>query len=172
MLTLIIGGARGGKSSHALQLARERGGNAVAYIAPAVATDEEMADRIRRHRLDRPAAWTTIEEPLDLLGALRRAAEAGARVAVVDCLTLWLYNATEEGWTEEQVLSAAAEAARAARESSMDAVVVTNELGWGVVPATESGRHFRDTMGRVNQLWAGAADEVLLVIAGLPIRAK
>ncbi len=172
MLTLILGGARSGKSRHAQRLAAERGGQDVTFIAPCVVTDAEMAERVRRHQADRPAEWRTVEEPLDLPRALTEAAAAGSRAALIDCLTLWLFNRMEEGATEEDILSSAGACAAAARDPGMHVIAVTNEVGWGIVPASESGRRFRDVQGRINQLWAAEADEVLLVVAGLPVVLK
>jgi len=172
MLTLAIGGARSGKSTHALRLAAEHGGEQVTYIAPCVATDDEMAERVRRHQADRPAEWSTIEEPLDLPKALEQATDAGSQAVVIDCLTLWLYNAMEQGRSDEDILAAACAAAGVAQGLEAHVIAVTNEVGGGIVPASEIGRRFRDLQGRVNQLWAAAAHEVVLVVAGLPMSLK
>ncbi len=154
-LTLVIGGARSGKSSFAERLitatSRPR-----RYIATAEAWDDEMRERIAQHRQDRGAAWTTVEAPLDLPAAL---AEARPDEAVlVDCATLWLTNhllADHDLATEADPV-----------------VVVTNETGWGIVPENALARRFRDEQGRLNRRVATAADLVVTVIAGLPLVLK
>jgi adenosyl cobinamide kinase/adenosyl cobinamide phosphate guanylyltransferase len=162
-LLLLVGGARSGKSSLAVRLAGEHG-VPVVFVATAEARDDEMAERIELHRAERPAAWTTVEEPLRLLDALE-AAPAGSCV-VVDCLSLWVANLLERGDDLEQ---AAAGAAVAAKRSG-PTIAVTNEVGLGVVPATPLGRAYRDVLGRVNALWAAAADESYFVVAGKALR--
>lgn len=151
-LTLLIGGARSGKSALALKLAD----GDVVFIATAEAGDAEMAARIEAHRAERPASWTTIEEPHDLAGALR-AAPPDACV-IIDCLTLWVANTMDEGLARE--------AARIAAARPGPTIAITNEVGLGIVPANELARTYRDLLGRVNALWADAADRVLLVVAG------
>jgi adenosylcobinamide kinase / adenosylcobinamide-phosphate guanylyltransferase len=176
-IILILGGARAGKSEFALRLAAEVEGNGqqqVCFIATAEALDDEMRERIARHQSERPPAWITIEEPLRLDSALTRAADAS--VVIVDCITLlvsnWLLRA--EGPTDDcQGLSAAIDAALTfATASNQVLILVSNEVGLGLVPDTPLGRQFRDTLGRVNQRLAQAADRVYLLVAGLPIRVK
>lgn len=155
-LVLLTGGARSGKSSLACALA-EAQPRPVTFIATAEARDEEMAARIALHRAERPAAWRTVEEPLDLGRALD---DAGDACVVVDCLSLWLANLMEAGLEPEPGL-----AERAAARDALT-VAVTNEVGMGVVPATPLGREYRDALGRVNATWARAADDALLAVAG------
>ena len=163
-LTFLVGGARSGKSALAVRLGSEWEGP-VTFVATAEARDdEELAARIARHRRERPAGWPTIEEPLDVLGELERAPEN--TFVVVDCLTLWAANALEAGWTEEELERAAADAAALAAARRAPTVVVSNEIGMGVVPATPLGRSFRDLLGRVNALFADRADRAFLVVAG------
>jgi adenosylcobinamide kinase / adenosylcobinamide-phosphate guanylyltransferase len=163
-LTFLVGGARSGKSALAVRLASEWDGP-VSFLATAEAGgDEELAGRIARHRRERPAGWLTVEEPLDLLGELRRAPEQA--FVVVDCLTLWAANALQVGWSEEEVERAAATTAALAAERQSPTVVVSNEVGMGIVPATAVGRSFRDLLGRVNAVFAGRADRAYLVVAG------
>ena len=165
-LTLVIGGARSGKSAFAERLitatSRPR-----RYIATAEAWDDEMRERIAQHRQDRGAAWTTVEAPLDLPAAL---AEARPDEAVlVDCATLWLTNhllADHDLATEADGLILALASCKA------PVVVVTNETGWGIVPENALARRFRDEQGRLNQRVATAADLVVTVIAGLPLVLK
>jgi adenosyl cobinamide kinase/adenosyl cobinamide phosphate guanylyltransferase len=163
-LILITGGARSGKSRKALALAapyREK-----LYVATATAGDDEMRDRIERHKAERGPEWSTVEEPLDLAGAMR---VQPAAVAVVDCLTLWLSNAMAANIPIEESLDAFIAAARQRRAP---VIVVTNEVGLGIVPAFESGRRFRDLAGLANQRIAAAAETVWLMVCGLEMRLK
>jgi adenosylcobinamide kinase / adenosylcobinamide-phosphate guanylyltransferase len=177
-LTLITGGARAGKTRFALTLARAHPGP-VAYLATAEPGDAEMAGRIARHRAERPAHWSTIEAPLDLVAALSARAPQG--LIVLDCLTLWTSNlllhalpqgefTTAEG---ETALSSVIDAARGLLDwhaaSGADMVAVTNEVGLGLVPETALGRLYRDALGRVNQAVAARADAVYLVVSGLAV---
>lgn len=181
-LILVLGGARSGKSSFAERLAA-RSERSVAYIATASAGDEEMGERIRHHRAARPASWLTIEEPLDLAQSIRQAA-ASADVLLLDCLALWLsnwllrdgepVNEQFDADTERDALAAiAALLAEFARlDSSKTLIVVSNEVGMGIVPAYALGRFYRDLLGRVNQRVAATADRVYLMVAGLGIDIK
>jgi adenosylcobinamide kinase / adenosylcobinamide-phosphate guanylyltransferase len=174
MLTLILGGARSGKSRLAERLAAKAGH--VVYVATAQAGhDLEMAARIERHRAGRPASWRTVEEPLALADAVERAA-SDADVVLVDCLTIWLSNLFYEqrDGTQEQVEDAVrAELRRiAATERRCHVILVSNELGCGTVPEPAVTRAFRDTQGFLNQWAAEAADEVILTVAGLPLYLK
>jgi adenosyl cobinamide kinase/adenosyl cobinamide phosphate guanylyltransferase len=163
-LTFLVGGARSGKSALALRLASEWDGPVV-FVATATAReDPEMHRRIEAHRAERPAGWTTVEEPLELARSVVEA-PAGACL-VVDCLTLWVANALEAGWSDTEVEDAAAGAARSAAARPEPAIVVSNEVGLGLVPDTELGRRYRDVLGRVNALVAAEADRALLVVAG------
>ncbi|HEY0524405.1 MAG TPA: bifunctional adenosylcobinamide kinase/adenosylcobinamide-phosphate guanylyltransferase [Stellaceae bacterium] len=171
-LTLVLGGARSGKSRHAESLV-EASGLARAYIATAQALDAEMAERIRHHRERRAGAgWTTIEAPLDLSGALATAARPG-RAVLVDCLTLWLTNVLLRA--EDGGGGVAAEiAALADRLPRLEGpvVLVANEVGLGIVPDNALARAFRDHAGRLNQAVAAAAQRVVFVAAGLPLVLK
>lgn len=169
-LILILGGARAGKSTFALRLAKEYAGEgSVAFIATAQALDDEMAHRIARHREERPSHWCTIEEPYQLDEALIKASNSG--VAIVDCLTLFISN-----WLlrdDEPMLQEVTNRFLATVRSRAQTVIcVSNEVGLGLVPETPLGRTFRDLLGRVNQQFAEAADEVYLLVAGLPLRLK
>jgi adenosylcobinamide kinase/adenosylcobinamide-phosphate guanylyltransferase len=164
---LVLGGARSGKSGYALALAEAAAAERL-YLATGSAGDAEMAARIERHRAERGAGWTTLEEPLALGAALDAEARAG-RVTLVDCLTLWLANALFAG------CDVAAETARLCEAIGRlrgPAVFVSNEVGSGIVPATRSGRDFRDWQGRLNQHVARACDGVVMVAAGLPTLLK
>ncbi|OLC13423.1 MAG: bifunctional adenosylcobinamide kinase/adenosylcobinamide-phosphate guanylyltransferase [Chloroflexi bacterium] len=160
-LVLVLGGARSGKSALAARLAADSGAP-VTFIATAVAGDAEMAERIRTHRESRPVAWKTVEAPLDLLGAARSA--AARDFLVVDCLTLWVSNLLGEGASPVDIAAAAEELVDALR--GRDCVVVTNEVGLGIVPVNELARSFRDVLGSVNARLAESADRAVLMVAG------
>jgi len=166
-LTLILGGARSGKSRHAENLI-QGAASAGTYIATAEAGDAEMAARIAHHRARRDAFWRTVEEPLDLAGAIRAHVEP-RRPILIDCLTLWLSNLMGMG----RVVEHEAETLGAAlREAGGPVVLVANEVGLGLVPETPLGREFRDAAGRLNQHIATQADRVVFVAAGLPLVLK
>jgi adenosylcobinamide kinase/adenosylcobinamide-phosphate guanylyltransferase len=176
MLTLILGGARSGKSTYAQRLAGELGGR-VLYVATAEPGDDEMAARIAAHRAERPAAWTTLEAPLQVGAAVRLAAPA--EVVVVDCVTLLANNVIVP--LPEPVTAAAAEAAllgeidallEAYRAAPAHWLVVSNEVGLGLVPPYALGRLYRDVLGRANQRLAAEADNVVFLVAGLPLVVK
>jgi adenosyl cobinamide kinase/adenosyl cobinamide phosphate guanylyltransferase len=166
----MLGGARSGKSRHALEEARQIGGS-VAFLATARPLDADMAARIARHRAERPADWTTIEEPHDVVAACRRAA-ARHDLIVLDCITIWTANLLERGDDDVAVLGAADDLAKLMRERLVSLIIVSNEVGEGVHPPTELGRRFRDLLGRVNQRLAAAADRVILMVAGIPLIVK
>lgn len=162
-LTLLLGGARSGKSSLAVRRA-QASGRAVVFVATGEAGDAEMATRIARHRAERPAGWHTAEVPVALGEAL--AAVDGDACVVVDCLSLWVANLMGRGDGEEAVVGAAQEAASTCAARRAPTLAVSNEVGMGVVPDTPLGRAYRDVLGRVNAVWAACADEALLVVAG------
>ena len=167
---LILGGARSGKSRYALRRVQASGGR-VAVVATAEPLDPEMAARIARHRRERPASWLTVEEPLELIAALRRLA-GSVDTVLVDCLTLWVSNHLQRRLTDESVVANAEALAKLVAERPYSIVLVTNEVGQGVHPETASGLRFRDLLGVVNQTVARAADEVVLMVAGLPLAIK
>ena len=190
-LILILGGARSGKSAFAERLAASSG-RTVTYIATATAGDDEMRTRIAHHRASRPREWHTIEEPLDLAGAVRQAYRF-ADVLLLDCVTLWLGNmlSQEPGQRENDDKSIeelrirsnlfdeaclkqvdALLAVVQSAELNKTLIVVTNEVGLGVVPAYPLGRVYRDTLGYVNQRLAQAADRVYLMMAGMAVDIK
>jgi len=165
-LTFVTGGARSGKSSHALRLAAAAG-RPVAMIATAEARDAEMLERISAHRAERPAAWRTVEEPLDLGGALRGLAPE--EFAIVDCLSLWVSNLLEASGAAT-VEALAAEAAALAARHPGGCVAVSNEVGMGIVPVNALARAYRDALGRVNAIWAEAADDAVFAVSGRLLR--
>lgn len=162
---LVLGGARSGKTRRALAIAAPF--PARIYIATGEPRDAEMADRIARHRRERGESWTTVEAPLDLSAAIGGLPHGSA--GVVDCLTLWLSNLMGVG---RDVASATENLLSAIRACPATLVLVSNEVGLGIVPETPLGRAFRDEQGRLNQAVAAVADEVEFVAAGLPLRLK
>lgn len=185
-LIVILGGARSGKSAFAERLAA-RSERPVAFIATATSSDDEMRERIARHRASRPKEWHTLEEPLDLAGALRSASDI-ADVLLLDCITLWLANWLFQryGTHDEEEFVSSALFAEGALQKEVGAlletldflapnktlIVVTNEVGLGIVPAYPLGRVYRDALGYVNQCFARAADRVYLMVAGLAVDIK
>lgn len=166
MLELILGGARSGKSQLAEARAREDG-RAVTYVATGQALDEEMAARIAHHQGRRPPEWRTVEAPLELAAALAAEA-AGERCLVVDCLTLWLSNLLLAG--REAVAVPALLEALPGLPGRI--ILVSNEVGGGIVPANELARRFADEQGRLNQQVAALCRRVTLTVAGLPLELK
>ncbi|MGC9158722.1 MAG: bifunctional adenosylcobinamide kinase/adenosylcobinamide-phosphate guanylyltransferase [Terracidiphilus sp.] len=169
-VTLVLGGVRSGKSRWAQQLASLSG--RVAYVATAEAVDEEMSEKIRRHRQDRPSHWCTIEEPLELARVISgRAAEFD--LLLVDCLTVYVSNLLWAAESDPASLVPRIEGLlEALRTVSVSVIVVSNEVGSGVVPEYPSGRKFRDALGELNQRVAALADNVVLMVAGLPLALK
>ena len=175
--TLILGGARSGKSTLAQDMANERGGN-VLFVATAEAGDEEMAARIAAHKQKRPAHWTTLEVTTGL-GPKITAALGDSNTVVIDCVTLLVSNLFEaRGWPDDADLMD-----RVVREeidgiiacvdgAAVDFIIVSNEIGLGIVPADPLSRLYRDVLGRANQLLAARADTVLLLVAGISVTVK
>ena len=169
---LVTGGSRSGKSQYALALGEALGEPRV-FIATCPVVDEEMRKRVARHqRARRRAGWRTIEEPMDPAGTLRRESDAG--VVLVDCLTLWvnnlMYDAEQTGQTieEQDVARLSHDVVDACRNHPGTAILVTNEVGMGIVPANVASRRFRDLAGRANQVVAAGADVVTLMVCGIP----
>ncbi|HEX9444146.1 MAG TPA: bifunctional adenosylcobinamide kinase/adenosylcobinamide-phosphate guanylyltransferase [Candidatus Binatia bacterium] len=168
-IVLVTGGARSGKSRYAEERAG-KAGRRLLYVATAEARDEEMARRIADHRARRGGAWLTVEEPVEIT---RRLLEQRGKVdaALVDCLTLWVSNLLLRG-DEKAARTAVEELAENTREINFPLFLVTNEVGWGIVPDNPLARAFRDLTGWTSQRLAAAADEVVLMVAGVPMIVK
>ena len=188
-LTLILGGARSGKSTFAEIRAKELGGESVLYVATSETKDEEMQQRVTKHRAERPPAWGTLEAPRNVAQALR-GQNSRAQVVLLDCVTFLVANhlmdaaAPKENPFDDpsadpfnpQIEAAVVTEVEAlvayVQESDVELLVVSNEVGLGVVPAYELGRAYRDILGRANQILARHADEVRLLVAGIPMKVK
>ncbi|MBC7227589.1 MAG: bifunctional adenosylcobinamide kinase/adenosylcobinamide-phosphate guanylyltransferase [Thermoflexales bacterium] len=175
--TLILGGARSGKSDYAQRLAAESG-RPVLYVATATAGDEEMAERIARHRAARPPHWHTLEVPVNVGQALK-ANVAGGEVVLMDCLTLLVSNLMmDEGEevTEDRLMARLVDEleviVKVCAERGAHLIIVSNEVGMGLVPPYPMGRIYRDALGRANQWLAARADRVVLMVAGIPLELK
>lgn len=168
MIVFVTGGARSGKSGYAEGLAAQTG-QPVTYLATAQAFDDEMRDRITRHRAERPAAWQTVEEPVNVAQAL---AQARTPTLLLDCLSVWVNNLMFHDWTDAQILAAADELLAAAQAHAGTVIFVTNEVGFGIVPDNALARRYRDVLGWVNQRAAAASGEAYLLVSGLALRVK
>ncbi|GEM87070.1 bifunctional adenosylcobinamide kinase/adenosylcobinamide-phosphate guanylyltransferase [Meiothermus granaticius] len=165
-LIFVTGGARAGKSTFAQQQAQALGGEEVSFIATAQGLDAEMRERIARHRQERPAQWETLEEPLQVPAALHR---ARYRVVLLDCLTLWVANLMQ---AQQEVLPRVEGLLAAWAETDKTLVVVSNEVGMGIVPENALARAYRDQLGAVNRRVAEAAEAVYLLVAGIPLKLR
>ncbi len=164
-LILVTGGARAGKSAFAQAWAQAQGAS-VSVIATAQPLDEEMRQRIAQHRSARPATWQTLEEPLEVPLAL---AQAQGQVVVLDCLTLWVANLMQAGL---EVLPAVERLLEVRAGLGKTLLVVSNEVGMGIVPENALARHYRDLLGAANARLARSAQQVYLLVAGIPLRIK
>lgn len=164
----IIGGARSGKSAFAEEIARSR--SKVLFVATAEALDDEMAMRITAHKSKRPESWTTLEEPFDLFGTLKHKPEEYDTI-VIDCLTLWVSNCMirEGGKAIAFLLSQTNKLLELADKKQATWIVVTNEVGLGLVPESKMSRKYRDLLGTINQLFAERADKVYSMTAGIGV---
>jgi len=175
-IVFIIGGSRSGKSAHGQALAESIAGTRT-YIATCPVVDEEMAARIQKHREQREASdWQTLEETVDLAGALRGTRESAVRL--IDCLTLWINNLLYQAQgqaqevTEDDIARLCADVLAVCADLPGEVIFIANEVGMGVVPDNPLSRRFRDLAGRCNQIMAAGADRVLLMICGLPLEIK
>ena len=188
-LTLLLGGARSGKSSFAEKRAMEIGGEKVLYVATSEIKDEEMEERVIKHRADRPSAWETVEAPRNVAQAIRQV-RSDASVILLDCMTFLVANHLMEAAAPEDnpfdepsadpfdakieadVIAEVEALIAYVQEADVELLVVSNEVGLGLVPSYELGRAYRDVLGRANQILARNADEVLLLVAGIPMKVK
>jgi len=169
-IIFITGGVRSGKSQFALELAQKFPGRK-AYLATAQPLDREMAERIRRHKGNRPRDWQTLEEPLRVSAILGEKGDHFGLI-LIDCLTLWISNGLTAHWTEKKFLQEAERLCKACRDTRCSLIIVSNEVGLGIVPDNPSARMFRDLSGLIHQKVAQQADEVYFMVAGIPLQLK
>jgi adenosylcobinamide kinase / adenosylcobinamide-phosphate guanylyltransferase len=169
-LLMVTGGTRSGKSRYAVEQA-SAWGSRVLYIATCQPADDEMRERVRRHQAERPSTWTTFEPGSNVLPVVQEQGPSADGI-LLDCLTLYVSSLLMTGSGEEAVIQQVDELCSALRHVGRPAAIVTNEVGWGVVPETPLGRLFRDVAGRANQVAARHAQEVVLMISGLPMVVK
>lgn len=170
-ITLVIGGCRSGKSRYALDAANRIAGKGKIYIATSVPSDPEMDKRVAAHQAERGPDWRTVEEPVSIHEAIDTVSKT-APVILVDCLTLWTSNLLFKGYDEAGVIEEADRLAGALYRSICPVFMVTNEVGYGIVPENSLARQFRDVAGIVNQKAAKAAGKVILTTAGIPVQIK
>jgi len=168
-VTLILGGARSGKSTYALKLASKY--KKVAFIATCVGLDKEMRERIKLHKEARPKHWETFEEPQDLVKVLKKL-DSRFDCVLIDCLTLLVSNLVLSGKSQAKIIKKMEELLLAINKKEIRVIMVSNDVGLGLVPTNKLGREFRDIAGRVNQLVASSSDEVFFIVAGIPMKIK
>ena len=170
-LIFVLGGCRSGKSTYALQTAENVNGNKKIFVATCQPQDEEMAQRVARHQKERGQRWTTIEEPLHLPEAISEH-RPHADVMLIDCLTLWVSNLLMDDNEEAQLKNVISRLTDAMKKTACPLIVVSNEVGTGIVPENQLARQFRDVTGWLNQAVAGCASKVVWVVAGIPVTVK
>lgn len=167
---LVLGGCRSGKSAHALKLAESIGRRRL-FVATCVPQDDDMRDRVARHRAERGDGWETMEVPTDLEGAIYKHSPS-AEVMLVDCLTLWLSNLMMESDAMEAIRRHIDDLADAVRRAPLAVILVANEVGAGIVPENRLARRYRDLAGWTNQAMAAVCDRVVWTVAGIPVTIK
>ena len=168
---LVIGGCRSGKSGYAMALAEKSAPQNRIYIATCVPLDDEMDDRVRKHQEERDHTWQTVETPVAVAEKIRELG-AHAGVILVDCLTLWVTNLVMKELTEREVFDHVADLVAASAACPCPVIFVANEVGMGIVPDNKLARFFRDMAGYVNQQMASFADQVVWMVAGIPVMIK
>lgn len=169
-ITFILGGARSGKSSYAIQLAKESGSK-VAFVATCSPRDGEMRKRIENHKRCRPSQWATFEEFKELSVLLKKIGSK-FNLVIVDCLTLFISNLLLEGYDNAAIVDSVNRMIKTLQSLKCKSVIVANEVGLGIVPENSLARRFRDLAGKINQLLGRKADEVFFMVAGLPLKIK
>ena len=167
----VLGGCRSGKSSFALETAQKFSGDKKVFIATCIPSDDEMGQRVERHQEERSQAWETVEAPIHLPEAIV-AAGGEAGILLVDCLTLWISNLLMENHDSDQVLNQVQSLTRAVASSACPVILVSNEVGTGIVPENKLARLYRDLVGSTNQAVAECVDQVVWTVAGIPVTIK
>ena len=169
-LIFITGGCKSGKSKFAVELAKKTGGK-VLFIATCIPKDKEMKERVRIHKLNRPKNWDTVEEEKDLVSLIKNV-KGKYKCILIDCLTILISNLLLNKKNKKYIEKEMEELARISRETNSRVIVISNEVGSGIVPGNKIAREFRDIAGIVNQKLASFADEVYLVVSGIPVKIK
>ncbi|MFO7751369.1 MAG: bifunctional adenosylcobinamide kinase/adenosylcobinamide-phosphate guanylyltransferase [Desulfobacteraceae bacterium] len=169
--TLVIGGCRSGKSRYALELANQTADNNKIFMATSVPRDTEMKKRVTKHRAERGDSWQTEEIPVDIPRAMERLGKLSG-VILVDCLTLWTSNLLAEGYEEEEIGQWITRLQTAVETARCPVILVSNEVGTGIVPENSLARQFRDMAGLVNQSLASSVTSVVWTVAGIPVTIK
>ncbi len=169
-ITFILGGVRSGKSRYAVNLSG-KDGKKIAFLATCEALDDEMEERIARHKQERPKNWVTFEEPRKIAAVVKKISRR-FDVVLVDCLTLWVSNCLLSGMRAEEIEREIKAVLTAAQNGRARVILVSNEVGLGIVPDNKLARDFRDLAGRVNQIVAKKADAVIFMVAGIPVKIK
>ncbi|MDD2688801.1 MAG: bifunctional adenosylcobinamide kinase/adenosylcobinamide-phosphate guanylyltransferase [Candidatus Omnitrophica bacterium] len=168
-ITFILGGARSGKSTYALKLAGKF--NQVAFIATCEGLDKEMKERINLHKKSRPNHWKTFEEPKDIILALKNIG-SNFQCAIIDCLTLLVSNLILAGHSKDSITDKITHVLTYLERKKIKVIIVSNEVGLGIVPKNKLSRNFRDIAGKINQIVAAKADEVIFMVSGIPVKIK
>ena len=169
-IILITGGCRSGKSTFGISLA-ERDYARKVFLATAEALDAEMQERIKKHKGKRGSGWQTVEEPIEIAKVFKEHSQE-ADVILLDCITLWISNLMMKNWDTRKIFSYVDAMLKSTKSISPEVILITNEVGWGIVPANKLARDFRDIAGTVNQRIAGAAESVVLLVSGIPVCIK
>ncbi|QTA80460.1 Bifunctional adenosylcobalamin biosynthesis protein [Desulfonema limicola] len=169
--SFVIGGCRSGKSSHALALAEKIPGKRKTFIATCIPCDNEMKKRVKNHQAERSDKWTTVEAPVNLPEAIYEAGK-NSDVVLADCLTLWISNLLLDPETSDKINQYIENLINVMKKISCNLIIVSNEVGAGIVPENELARSYRDLVGFANQKVAGAADKVTWTVAGIPVKIK
>ncbi|MBF0377235.1 MAG: bifunctional adenosylcobinamide kinase/adenosylcobinamide-phosphate guanylyltransferase [Desulfamplus sp.] len=180
-ITLVIGGCRSGKSNYALNLANQISGNSKVFMATSVPTDREMEERVTKHQIERGKDWITVEEPIEISEAIKNFDINNssndknfipADVILIDCLTLWVSNLMFNNFDDRKIATVIQELQYTLTSSSLPIFLVSNEVGMGIVPENGLARRFRDIAGMVNQKIAQTANQVIYMVAGIPMTIK
>jgi adenosylcobinamide kinase / adenosylcobinamide-phosphate guanylyltransferase len=169
-IIFILGGARSGKSSFAVDLATQQS-KRIVFVATAIGIDREMKQRIRAHKESRPEHWLTIEAPYDI-GLVLQKLPAGTKLVIIDCLTIFITNLIMKNLTDGMIIKKLSDLFAFIKRSGFTAIIVSNEVGLGLVPNTKLGRRFRDLAGCINKLAAQAADQAYFLVSGIPLTLK
>jgi adenosylcobinamide kinase / adenosylcobinamide-phosphate guanylyltransferase len=169
--TLVIGGCKSGKSRYALDLADNLAGNSKIFVATSVPADSEMEERVKAHKNERGKNWLTIEEPISIASVIKKYSKE-ADVILIDCLTLWISNLLHKNYDKKKILEYTQELINSMQDAECPVILVSNEVGAGIVPENKLARLFRDIAGITNQTIAAAVTNVVWTIAGIPVNIK